>query len=108
MTSRRLDTSLRSALAAGLILFAFGCAPKAPEQTAAAPAPVATTQADSGPTVERAREVAAISVEIERAPGRTSAILEAHGMSADQFEDALVDIAADAELTEAYEAARTK
>lgn len=108
MTPRHRNPRTGSLLAAGLAVFALGCAPKAPEQTAAAPTPIASAHVEATPTVERAREVAAISLEIEREPGRATAILEARGMTEDQFESALVDIAADAALSEAYEAARGK
>ena len=91
-------------LATGIILCSFGCAPKAAEEKAAAPA--VSAQSEATPSAEKAREVARISLEIESEPGRTTAILESHGITADQFENAMYDIAQDAALTEAYEAAR--
>ena len=104
MTPRWMRLPGLPILVTALVLSSFGCAPKAAEEKAAAPAPAA--QAEATPSVEKAREVARISLEIEKEPGRATVILESHGMTAESFEDLLYAIAEDAALTEAYEAAR--
>ena len=108
MTPRWMRSLSLPVLATGIVLFAFGCAPKSAEEQAAAPArPAAAAPGDATPSVGKAREAAGIALEIEREPGRTTVILESHGMTAEQFEDLLYAIAQDAALSEAYEAART-
>ena len=104
MTPRWMRSLSLPILAAGFVLCAFGCAPKAAEEEAAAPA--ATVQAEATPSVEKAREVARISLEIEKEPGRATMILESHGMTPESFENLLYAIAEDAASSEAYDAER--
>lgn len=106
MTPRQIRSLVLPIFATGIVLFVLGCAPKAPEEKVATPVP--TVQTDATPSVEKAREVARISLEIEKEPGRTTVILDSHGMTPGGFEDLLYAIAQDTALTEAYEAARTK
>ena len=82
----------------------LGCAPKSSDEKTATP--VATAQKDNSP-IGQAREAGLIVVEIQKAPDRASEILTAHGTTVDAFEELLYKIAQSAELTDAYEAART-
>lgn len=109
MKARWLNPRHAAILALALVLAAPGCGPKpatesaeTPATTSEEPAPAAT----SAPSADRVQLVARVSVAIEKEPDRATAILEANGMTQEQFEDALRDIAQDAALTAAYEAAR--
>ena len=104
MTPRWMRLPGLPILVTALVLSSFGCAPKAAEEKAAAPAPAA--QAEATPSVEKAREVARISLEIEKEPGRATVILESHGMTTESFENLLYAIAEDAASSEAYDAER--
>jgi len=105
MSARRIRWMALTALAAGIALFSFGCA-KPPASDDAAPA-VTAEQNHAAPSLDKAREAAAIAVAIEKEPGRLRAILEAHATTPEAFQELLYEIAQDPELTEAYEAART-
>lgn len=105
MTPRLIRSLVLPVLAAGFLLGSSGCAPKAAEETAAEPA--ATVEAEATPSVEKAREVARVSLEIEKEPGRATVILESHGMTPETFETLLYAVAADAAASEAYEAELT-
>jgi len=104
MTPRLIRSLALPVLAAGFLLLSSGCAPKAAEEKAAEPP--ATAQAEATPSVEKARELARISLEIEKEPGRATVILESHGMTTESFENLLYVIAEDAASSEAYEAER--
>ena len=109
MTPRRLRSWIMPPIEVGLLVFAVGCAPDASKTTVETPTTTTETAAatDESPSTDRVRQVAKISLEIEREPGRASAILEANGMTAEEFEDVLYAIAQNAALTELYEGERS-
>ena len=65
-----------------------------------APSPGATTT-----TPPKAAQAAAIAKDLRANPDDADAILAKHGMTRQQFEDLMYEIAADEELTKAYEQA---
>ena len=105
MSKRSIRSMALPALALGIVLFSFGCA-KTPS-TEESVTPMATGQNNATPSIENAREAAQMAVAIENEPARLTEILESHGMTREAYEELLYTIAQDADLTEAYEAART-
>ena len=101
----RIRSSVPAALALGMLLVSLACAPASTTEESATPA--ATEQNASASSLEKAREAAQMAVEIEKEPGRLTEILEAHGMTSEEFQELLFEIAEDPELTRAYEAARS-
>ena len=92
-------------VAVGILLFSHGCTSSSSSEKTAA---VETLEERVDlPSLERVREAAQMAVAIEREPARLAEILEAHGMTADEFQDLLYEIAQDPELTRAFEAARS-
>ena len=65
-----------------------------------APSPGATTT-----TPSKAAQAAAVAKELKANPDDADAILKRHGMTQQQFEDLMFEIAEDEELTKAYEQA---
>jgi hypothetical protein len=83
------------ALIGGIVLPAIGCA--GTEQQKPASSAVQTKQ-----NPERVRLAADIAREIKNTPGEGAAILEKHGMTREDFEQLLYEIAADPELSQAF------
>lgn len=104
MSSRSIRWIVIPALAIGMVLCSIGCAQVVPDETPAAAATTAQSQAT--PAVEQAREAAQMAVSMEKDPGRVAEILETHHMTRTAYEDLLFKIALDPELSHAYEAAR--
>jgi (p)ppGpp synthase/HD superfamily hydrolase len=97
-------------LALTLLLVGFGCAQKpAPQDTATrtTTGTSASTTTAATATLESARQAGQLAAAIEKEPARTAEILKEHGMTAESYQALLYDIAEDAALTNAYEAART-
>lgn len=109
MTARRSRSWIMPPIAVALLVLVVGCAPDASKTTVDTPTTTTETAAatDDAPSTDRVRQVARISLEIEREPGRASAILEANGMTAEEFEEVLYAIAQNAALTELYEGERS-
>lgn len=63
---------------------------------------------EGGAVPPKAAKAAAIAAEIDENPDAFEAILEKHGMTADEFQALMYEIAADEELTAAYEKARAR
>lgn len=92
-------------LIAMLGLAALGCAGgSTPESETAASETMNETGA--APASDAVQQAAEIANAIEAAPDRANEILEAHGMTAEQFEALLYEIAQDPAKSEAYAAAR--
>ena len=106
MSARWIRSAALPALATGMVLFSFGCAQTPSTEKTDTPV-TSTTQSDTAPSVEKAREAGQMAAAIEKEPKRLSEILEAHGMTGEGFQELIYEIARDPELTEAYEAART-
>ena len=109
MTARRIRSWISPPIEVALLLLVVGCAPQAERTTTVETSPSTETASttEGTPSTERVREVARISLEIEREPGRASAILETNGMTTEEFEDVLYAIADNAALTELYESERS-
>jgi len=105
MNARWIRSLALPALAIGIVLFASGCARTSSTEDSA-PA-VTTGQSATTPSLEQAREAGQIAKSIEKEPKRLTEILEAHSMTPEAYQNRLYQIAAEPELTEAYEAART-
>ena len=86
----------RTALFLPLLLVACGSGSQK------APSPGATT------TPPKAAQAAAIAKDIRANPDDADAILAKHGMTRQQFEDLMYEIAADEDLTKAYEQALSR
>lgn len=93
-------------LIAMLGLAVFGCAggTSTPESETATSETMNET--GSAPASDAVQQAAEIANAIEAAPDRANEILEAHGMTAEQFEALLYEIAQDPAKSEAYAAAR--
>ncbi len=104
MSTRSIRTLALAALTVAMTLLAWGCA-QSPSAGKSAHA-VNAEQNDATPSVDRAREAAQMVVAIEKEPRRMAEVLEAHGMKRETFEELLLNIAQDPELTEVYETAR--
>ena len=65
-------------------------------------------EADHAPLPERVRVAADVAREIESRPDEAEEILAAHEMTAESFEQLMYEIAADPELSRAYQAATRK
>lgn len=89
-----------------LILTACGGSEERPP--AEADAPAADTAAVSVVVPEWVAPVAAVANAIEARPAAADSILAANGMTREEFESRLFEIAADPMLTEAYEGARAR
>jgi hypothetical protein len=87
---------------AAVLLAGCGGAPQSESTSAEGPV-AADVGARHSDDVER---IAAIAREIEAAPDRAMDILTAHGLTAEQFQDVLYEIAADSEKSEAYARAK--
>jgi len=107
MRTRWIRSLALPALAAGIVLFSFGCAQTPSTEKSATPVTTSAAKSDTTPSVDKAREAGTMVVAIEKEPKRLTEILEAHGMTGESFQDLLYKIAQDPELTKAYEAART-
>jgi hypothetical protein len=110
MSARWIRSTALPALATGIVLFSFGCAqtPSTEKTEEKTNTPVTTTtQSDTKPSVEKAREAGQMAAAIEKEPKRLTEILEAHAMTEEAFQELIYEIAQDPELTDAYEAART-
>ena len=110
MTPHRRSSWILPPIWVAILVFLAGCAPRQPEttaQTTTTTETAATPASEGSVSTDRVREVARISLEIEREPGRASAILETNGLTAEEFEDLLYSIAQDAALTELYENERS-
>jgi hypothetical protein len=55
-------------------------------------------------TASRVDKAVAVAKAVEANPGRADAVLREHGMTAQQFEDLMYEIAADPAMSEEYEA----
>jgi hypothetical protein len=64
-----------------------------------------STPAPKAPTADNVAEVASISKEIRANPDKASDTLTKHGLTAEQFETLMYDIAKDPAKASAYEAA---
>lgn len=101
----QIRSGLPVALVLVMMLVSLACAPSSTTEESATPA--ATEHSAATPSLERAREAAQMAEKIEKEPARLTEILEAHGMTSDEFQELLYKIAEDPELTRAYEAARS-
>ena len=93
------------ALALVLALAVAGCGDDdaaAVEGPAVEAAPAATTAAEDDPVAS----AVAISTALEADPENAEQVLASHDMSIEEFEQLMMDIAADPELSERYEAAQ--
>jgi hypothetical protein len=96
----------RAYLLLGIALFVFslGCAGSEPEPAVEAePEAGSVTAAEPEDLVTRAAEIAAA---IEADPDGAEEILQRHEVTIEEFEQMMFEIAADPELSKAYEAAR--
>lgn len=88
----------RTAILFALLLAACGGSPEtSPASGGSAPA-----------VPEKAAKAAALAKELEANPDDADAILKSHGMTQQQFEDLMFEIAADEALSEAYARARAR
>ena len=88
----------RTAILSALLLAACsGSADKSPASGGTAPA-----------IPEKAAKAARLAKELEANPDDADAILQRHGMTQQQFEDLMYEIAADETLSEAYARARAR
>jgi hypothetical protein len=83
-----------------------GCSGNGSSATSAtaAPAPAARAGALSTSQQSRVDKAAAIARAIESSPSSADAALQQHGMTEQQFEDLMYEIAADPEMSQAYAA----
>ena len=89
--------------AIAIVMFTLGCGPQSSTDKSGK---LVTALNDNTP-MGQARQAGLMVVAIQKEPARTEAILAAHGTTADAFQELLIKIAEDPELTDAYEAART-
>jgi len=97
-------------LAAGalaLVLAMFGCT-SAPSGDGAGAEPISESQSEMQNDADQdaVHMAAQIAGEIEADPDHATAILESHGMTSEQFQALMVEIAQDPAKSEAYAAAR--
>lgn len=78
------------------VLFLLACG-DTPEEAA----PPATPEVEAA-APSAAETAATIAGELRASPGSEAAVLERHGLSADEFEALLYEVAADPELSKAY------
>ena len=83
----------RAAILLSVLLAACGSGAKTPSPGATSTVP------------PKAAKAAAVAKELKANPDDADAILGRHGMTQQQFEDLMFEIAADEELTKAYEQA---
>ena len=76
-------------------------------QTTTEQAATGETGAAGDPAQDEVAKAAAIAKEIEAAPDRAVEILESHGMTPEQWEALMYDIASDPARAEAYAAAKS-
>ena len=103
MKSRMVLWSLLLALA----MAALGCAGGQGGQPENAESAAATEAGPAGGSAQdEVQMAAAIAVEIEAAPDRAVEILESHGMTPDQWQELMYEIAQDPVKADAYAAAK--
>lgn len=86
------------------LLALFACSPEPTPPPVAAPVVVAPPPAPAVP--EQVQKAVKIANAIEKDPSRIEAILTENGVTREQFEGMLYDIAADPALASSYAAAR--
>lgn len=82
------------------LLTAFGCSTPSSDQAGAYKAPTTSS--------EKVALAVALSAEITADPDNAEQVLVDRGMTVDQLDDLMSDIAADADMSDAYAAARGK
>lgn len=86
-----------------MVGFLAGCQTPAPEEEVSADVSAEESAAEGSVLIpEQVQKVVDIVKAIDADPDRTEAILEEAGMTADEYEDQLYEIAHDPELSQAY------
>ncbi len=95
------------ALALVFALGTFGCTATPSQESGSAESTVDTpADTPASPEADMVQSAAKIATEIEAEPDRAAAILESHGMTPEQFQALMYEIAQDPAKSEAYAAAR--